>query len=123
MLKNKIITVKFKDDMLKPETVQVIELGFLTFLNCCGRGTHDTELAEAAVRRISAPGVYSAYVPPGWMDSLADDSVEEIVLASNELNITAARAKKAAGLINDRMARQFGQPAPTSTNSGESSSS
>lgn len=104
MIPYKHILIAFRADGRREE-VHVVELGFRTFLNCCGAGTYDTDIAEASVRRSSSAGVFDLPVPPGFLDLLDDDSAAALVSASNELNLTAKRAKKALELIVDRRAR------------------
>lgn len=108
MIKTKTREIEYKDGT--KEKVQVVEVGFRTFLNCMGVTSYDTDLAEAAVRRSGSAGVYDIPVTTGWLDTLSDDSAEAVIQASNELNLTPARAKKAAGLLNDRFARIAEQP-------------
>ncbi|HJX10816.1 MAG TPA: hypothetical protein VJ733_09990 [Candidatus Binatia bacterium] len=112
MLPHKSLTITFKNSSggtgvpaCVSEAIQVIEVGFRTFLNCCTPGIYDTELAEASIRRASSAGVFDLPVPLGFLDQLTDESVAEIVAASNELNLTHARAKKAMALRADRWAR------------------
>lgn len=120
ILKTETIEVTYRDG--RKERVQIVEVGFRTFLNCCGHGTHDTELAEAAVRLASSAAVYDRPVSAGWLDELVDDSAEAIVAISNKVNITATRAKKAGRLIEDRIARQLGLPTISNTSGAPSSS-
>jgi len=111
MIPNKSLAITFKE-LGKTEPIQVVEVGFRTFLNCCTPGIYDTELAEASIRRSSSAGVFDLLVPSGFLDLLTDDSAAAVIEASNELNLTAKRAKKAQELIADRRARISSETSP-----------
>ncbi len=102
----KKLAVKFRSDNSEAE-ILVIEIGFKAFYECFTSNSYDTEVAERAVRLANSDtGEFDMKVPRGYLDRLTDESVEEVVRASNELNITAARAKKALGLLGDRSSRE-----------------
>ena len=100
----------------------VVEVGFQTFLNSIQFKWVETQLAEAAIRLQSAAGVFDQRVPPGWLDTLDDDSTTAVVRASTELNIHPERVKKALALIREGVARMEPKEIPSETSSASPSS-
>ncbi len=103
MFKTKKVEVEYREDGRK-ETVDVVEVSFRVFYEACAFHLSEAELAQEAVR---VAGAHSAIcdkpAPRGWIDSLTDDSIIALMHASSEINITAERAKKAGGLISERL--------------------
>ncbi len=131
MIPSTPLTIQFRDDAT-PEKIQVVEVGLKTFLDLCTAGSYGTQIAEAAVRRQSSSGNFDKPVPPGWLDTLTDDSSDAVMKASLDLNLSYPRAKKAAALIDGYTSHISAeknltpaQPSPTSNSiqSGNGSNS
>lgn len=120
MIPSKTLTIQFRDHPDSVETIQVIEVGLRTFLDYCAPSAYGAALAEAAVRLNTASGLYDRRAPEGWLDTLTDEDAEAVIAASNELNFSFTRAKKAAALIygwRTRISEEPVIPPPSGTSS------
>jgi hypothetical protein len=121
---SKTLDITHRDGRL--EKIQVIEVGLRTFLDYCAPSSYGAALAEAAVRLNTASGLYERRAPEGWLDTLTDESAAAVIAASNQLNFSLDRAKKAAALIHGWRSRISEEPPsapPISTPSGAPSNS
>lgn len=124
MIPKEILTVTSRDGLSQP--IHVVEIGFADFLEHCTGNIFDAQLAEASVRLANLDNKFERRAPKDWLKTLDDDSVEAVLMASNKLNISPVRAKKAAALSEDwlnRVGAQSQSPGKKSSQPGEEPSS